>query len=211
MKVNNDFWSIVLVGKWNRFILSPQWVGKNIFEEPGLQVEFALNLELPPRYTSNEKFIRMVPAEDRVIFFPLKQTDECLLEIEKRADKLFELLPHTPMTAFGINFGFIETSNTKLYEIFNIVDNGNLGKVGCELKETSISRNFLYGGSNLNLKITLKIDKVSFDFNFHYAVKNASEARDKLKGNIIKGKKAAEGILHSVYELDYDQSETIKE
>lgn len=207
MKISNGTWNLVLAGKWNRYLLSPQWVGKNIFCEPELQVEFALNLELPPRYTSKEKSIRFVPAEDKVIFYPLNQSDQCLSAVEKLADKLLELLPHTPISAFGINFGFIEEANTKLYEYFNISDNGQLGNFDCVLKETSITRAFSFQGKDLNLTMKLNGNKVNFGFNFHYPVKSVTEARNNLKGNILINKKYAEDLLASVYKLVCDSSE----
>ncbi|UCB56864.1 MAG: hypothetical protein JSV30_06635 [Candidatus Omnitrophota bacterium] len=210
MEKHKDFWNLILVGKWNKYILSPQWAAKNIFEEPELQVEFPLNLDFPLRYTSLEKNIRLLPAEDKVIFVPLKLDDECLSEVGKLTNKLFEMLPHTPMRAFGINFGFSEKDNTELYKVFNVIDNAKLGEFNCELKQTCIIRRTVYDENNLNLRLTLKGNEVLFDFNFHYDVKNAVEAKEKLKDNIVKNKNAAEKLLQEVYGLSYDDIEQKK-
>ena len=39
MKIIDGTWSLVTVGKWNKYILNPNWVGKNIFNEEKIRVD----------------------------------------------------------------------------------------------------------------------------------------------------------------------------
>src|SRR4030042_1937850 len=78
MKIKDESCTIVLIGNWNKYILSPGWSAKNIFNEPKLQVEIALDLGLPPRYTSEQTHVRMIPAADNVTFVALQNDNECL-------------------------------------------------------------------------------------------------------------------------------------
>jgi hypothetical protein len=210
MKIKKESCTLVLLGHWNQHILSPGWSAKNIFDEPGLGVEIALDLGLPPRYTSEQSHVRMIPTEDNVTFVALQHDDECLQKIEDLAYKLVDKLSYTPVRAFGINFSFAdEASKPDLLEIFKFSDNEPLNGFGCQLTFSAIRRRLIIENRMVNLTIsnTNKGDKISFDFNFHYGVSGTSEVISKIKGSVIENKKIAENLLKNVYKLDYDNLE----
>lgn len=99
MKVKPGSTTLILVGKWNKYILSPNWLAKNIFKNDNMQVEFSFNLDLPPRFTSDK--IRIVATEDNVVFVALTYDEDILSRIEAMVYNLAESLPHTPVSAFG--------------------------------------------------------------------------------------------------------------
>jgi len=76
MIIKSDGWNLVLLGKWNKYILSPEWTAENIFQVDGVQVEFSINLDRPHRYTSDT--VRMIPGEDSVVFIPIEFDNETL-------------------------------------------------------------------------------------------------------------------------------------
>ncbi len=208
MKIKKESCTLVLLGHWNQYILSPGWSAKNIFDEPGLGVEIALDLGLPPRYTSEQSRVRMIPTEDNVTFVALQHDDECLQKMENLAYTLVDKLSYTPVKAFGVNFGFVdEAGKGDLLEIFKFSDNELLNSFGCQLTFSSIRRRLIVENRTLNLAISNKGDEVSFDFNFHFGVSGTSEAISKIKSSVIENKKIAENLLKSVYKLDYDNLE----
>lgn len=208
MKIKKESCTLVLLGHWNQHILSPGWSAKNIFNEPGLGVEIALDLGLPPRYTSEQSRVRMIPTEDNVTFVALQHDDECLQKMENLAYTLVDKLSYTPVKAFGVNFGFVdEAGKGDLLEIFKFSDNELLNSFGCQLTFSSIRRRLIVENRTLNLAISNKGDEVSFDFNFHFGVSGTSEVISKIKSSVIENKKIAENLLKSVYKLDYDNLE----
>jgi hypothetical protein len=208
MKIKKESCTLVLLGHWNQHILSPGWSAKNIFDEPGLGVEIALDLGLPPRYTSEQSRVRMIPTEDNVTFVALQHDDECLQKMENLAYTLVDKLSYTPVKAFGVNFGFVdEAGKGDLLEIFKFSDNELLNSFGCQLTFSSIRRRLIVENRTLNLAISNKGDEVSFDFNFHFGVSGTSEVISKIKSSVIENKKIAENLLKSVYKLDYDNLE----
>jgi len=66
----------------------PPWTANNIFEEQEVEVEIALNMPAPHRYTSKGKNIRLIPDANRMVFHPLAATETCLKNTELCALKL---------------------------------------------------------------------------------------------------------------------------
>lgn len=206
MKIADDTWTIVLAGNWNRYVLSPEWTARHVFDQPGLTVEFPLDLKLPFRYSSPD--VRIVPSSNMVVFVALKHENSVLELMENMAIKLVDKLQYTPATAFGINFGFVEDiEKAGLSDLFKLSDIGRLSDYGCGITETSISRRLIVEDKVLNLSIKHNVDKVYFNFNFHYDVKDAPEIRSKIGGEVLKNKIVAESILKTVYKLEFDTVE----
>lgn len=202
MKIKEESWNIVIAGKWNRYILTPDWVGKNIFEQQDLKVEFSMNMSLPPRFAASD--VRFYPANEAVIFAPVLLDDATLSKAELMAAKLIQELKHTPITAFGINFGFIDAEpDAALCALFDTTDKDRLGGVGCEIKTSVITRMISFENRVVNLAIANdEAGNITFDFNFHYDVNGASGA-EKLTGNEFKENKArAYRILKDAYNIE---------
>jgi|SRR4030042_857805 hypothetical protein len=208
MKIKDESCTIVLIGNWNKYILSPGWSAKNIFNEPKLQVEIALDLGLPPRYTSEQTHVRMIPAADNVTFVALQNDNECLQKMESFAYDLVDKLSHTPVRAFGTNFGFVDDAGKNdLSGLFKFSDNEQLSSYGCQFTFNSVRRRLIVQNRTLNLAISQKGREIIFDFNFHYDVAGTEEVKAKIKNSIVENKKIAENLLKSVYNLDCDKLE----
>lgn len=202
MKIKEESWNIVIAGKWNRYILTPEWVGKNIFEQQELKVEFSMSLPLPPRFTASG--VRFYPSTDAVIFAPIQLNDETLSRAETMAAKLITELKHTPITAFGINFGFIDTEpDAGLCALFDTKDKERLSEIGCDVKNNVIIRKVVFENKVLNLSITNDEEgSVVFEFNFHYEL-DGTTGVENLTGNEFKDNKdRVYRILKNAYNID---------
>lgn len=210
MKIKDESFTIVLAGNWNKYILQPNWVAKEIFEETTVQLEFAVNIGLPPRYTASN--IRIIPTDEKVTFRAMDTSDNCLTKMGNMAIKLLNKLNYTPISAFGMNFGYTEKAETQnLFNLFKFADNDELGSFGCIINNSLTQKNITIDERILNLKIHHIGKDVSFDFNFHYDVGNASEAEEKIKENVLKNKKIAEDILNKVYKLSFETAKEVTE
>lgn len=208
MKNREGSWSIIIPGHWNKYILNPSWVGKNLFLEDEVRVEFPVNNpDLPPRYVSSNKII-FVPANHRVSFMIQDPSDNDLLKnVSSMVTKLAELLPHTPIFGLGINNGFEHPSNAfDSVEIFQFKDSDDFIDFGCTPKNTEIKRQFEYNGKIINLSISNNNEIICFDFNYHYDIINTVQAIDTFKQDIlIETRDTSIKILKDVYQLSYDE------
>jgi len=204
MKVKTDSTNLVIAGKWNKYILTPDWLAKNIFGQSEISVEFSFTLDLPPRFTSDN--IRIVASEDRVIFTALGYSDGILKKIEDMAYKLVDILPFTPIAAFGTNFAYIEEgAGTNLLDIFELTDNDTLSDYDVTIEKYSIRRQLLIAEQKLNFDILQEGEKVVFGFNFHYEAPSIDVIKEKIQGRFVENKKIAEGLLNNVYELELEE------
>jgi len=165
--------TFVIAGKWNKYILSHNWVALNIFKEKIIDVEFSIEPDVPFRYHKGN--IRFIPSEQNVIFQALNNDKETLNDIEGKATNLISLLNITPISAFGINIKFIEPNpKEELLNSLNIMDKIN---ENFEIKSTIIKRVLKFSKkTELNLTLSL-IDnsEIFFDFNFHTRINNSDE------------------------------------
>lgn len=118
--------------------------------------------------------------------------------------KILSELPHTPVTACGVNFNFeCPQPSGLLLSLFNIEDNNAASDQRYQLKTTSISRRFDRDGKNLNVSLNFAANgKVGLAFNFHKEAKTATEASEFLASPIIELQQQAEEFLRNVYEAD---------
>jgi hypothetical protein len=206
MKPLQDHTTLIVVGKWNRHILDVEWLSKNIFMAAEIQVEFSLNLDLPPRFTKDD--VRIVVTADRVVFAALQYRDEVLTKMEQMAVHLSTLLPVTPVSALGINFGYREDSPPeKLLAIFEIGDNCLLADQDAKIQANLIKRELKIQDRELNLSMSHAQGAVTFDFNFHFGLKNMADLSTLLNGTVVKDKAIAESLLASVYDLHIEMEE----
>lgn len=210
MKLIDGSWSLVITGKWNRYILNPSWIGKNLFHEDQIKVEFPVNNpDLPPRYVSSDNII-FVPTTHRTNFIVQEPySDEMLTKIGKMNRILVEILSHTPLSGIGANFGFEQDSDqfTGL-DLFKFHDLDHLADNDLFPKTMEIRRQFDIDKSQLNFTIRYDEEKVTFDFNFHYNVSSSAEALEILVDNLlIENRDKALQILKNTYNLELNTGE----
>lgn len=200
MKVKQDSTNLVIAGKWNKYILSPDWLAKHIFDKSEIKVEFSFTLDLPPRFTCDN--IRIVPTEDRITFIALEYLNDVLEKIENMAYILTDLLPFTPIAAFGTNFAYIEEeAKMDLLDIFELKDNNKLSDYDVTIEKYSIRRKLLIEEQALNFDILQEGENVVFGLNFHYEAPPIGFNKDNIKGTFVENKKIAENLLNNVYKL----------
>jgi len=210
MKIIDGAWSLVTAGKWNRYILNPGWIGKNLFNEEEVKVEFPVNNpDLPPRYTTSDNII-FVPATHRTNFIAQSPySNEMLIKICKMNRKLMEILLHTPITAIGANFGFEEKSEKFRYlDLFKFSDSNTLADNDYIANISNLKRQFELEKGLLNFTISYNEETVKFDFNFHYQVSGTDEALQILQDDtLITNRDIALKISKEFYDLEIDEEE----
>lgn len=213
MYINPDTTSIVILGAWNPGILQPQWLTRNIFHKPAGQetpvtIAFPVSPHLsePPRFTIEN--ITFTPSLDRLSITPSGVSADELSSAEEKASTILNSLPHTPVSAFGENFEFIEAHPTK--EILQVFDLRDDLSDHLEIKFSNISTNVVSSlkleDCVLNLTRAFFNGKVHVKFNFHYEVSSAADAVQKLNGSFSRNYDLAIKYLTS-YNLIIDNSQ----
>ncbi len=177
--------SLIIVGAWNPAILNPQWICHEILglpegEEMPIQMEFAAVPGAPPRVTIDD--VTYIPAMDRLNLYPKEFSVEKLTSVENQASRILEILPHTPIQAFGQNFEFIEQEpSADQMRIFDL--QGNRIQE-CEFvqdqRSVDIKQSYSLDDCILNINQISQEGSLIVKFNFHYEVENADEARQRL-------------------------------
>jgi hypothetical protein len=173
MQIKKGETSLVIIGAWNPSILRPDWLAREVFHFPeGSQapvtMEFAMVPGAPPKFTMGD--ISFVPMKDRLMLYPKETTQTALADMEAKALEILAQLPHTPVLAFGENFGFIDESPARdQLRVFEVED---LLVQKCTLPfertTTSITSSLKLGNCTLNLTQSLSGSVLSVKFNFHY-------------------------------------------
>lgn len=99
--------SIVSIGGWNSHIFTPKWVAANVFNvSEGTSMELKLDeKQMTLSYKSGD--IEFSATEIGVEFKTQIVTDENCHKMEQYYRRLVELLPYTPIRAFGYNYNLI--------------------------------------------------------------------------------------------------------
>lgn len=195
--------NIVIVGRWNRFILNPEWVSKTLFETDKMQVEFSFDLLLPPRYSNDS--IRLTALDDRVIITPLEYTDDRLQTAELISLRLINLLPHTPLTGIGFNYGY-QCDGSLINQIIEFKDTLDT-EVDTSMSFISWKRSYKIDDYLLNVEQSQSDDKIIIDFNYHFNSAYFKNNIDIVKGKMLELKNRTELIMRNTYGEERNDSE----
>ena len=100
-------WSVVVVGRWNRAILTPAGIGKRVFQLPEgtpLEVMIAIDAIAPP-LVKHDKMV-VVAASDRLTVQPEICSFDELARACTLASAAVRSLPETPLIAAGFNIKY---------------------------------------------------------------------------------------------------------
>ncbi|MBF0524205.1 MAG: hypothetical protein HQK56_03810 [Deltaproteobacteria bacterium] len=206
MKAYLEGWSIVLAGYWNHNIFSPEWITEHLTDSTKIKIEFPMSKPLThPRYRFDNIILQFTPNE--LVLSPEYQNNSTLLSLESVAIKILTELQHTPLSAVGINFWFVEDDPQRtLLGIFGISDTQSLSTHGFKIKSTTVERTLTDDTLIINLMLQYKEDgKISIGFNFHCLVSSTAEAKKFIETFNVKSlRQRAYEILDSVYDAPVD-------
>lgn len=204
LKPKTENWTMVVVGAWNTRIFTPEWVGNRLFNSP----EITAQLTFTPgrsvvRFTQGD--LILIPQEERVIAGVHQASPTALQEAEEVIVRLLTTLPHTPVTALGVNFGFRDASpGPGLTENFRAPDLVRLGE-SYEVGRIEISRSLRFDQGVVNLKHVWDEDCVEIHFNYHFPTGTANEALARLRGRSGEYWSAAKAMLDEIYGLQVQE------
>jgi hypothetical protein len=198
-------WTIAIIGRWNVSIFNPDWLGKNLFDNKELLVDFPMEPGLPLRITGDN--VLLIPHSDRIVFGAKEGTDAYLQHMEALTVKLLGILPHTPVMAVGVNFGYeVEPIPEQIRGTFK---NPHAEKFVTYEMET-LSKSFKWGCKHddqiINMDFELSGDRLLVKFNFHSDSQNADKAIEAIRDRVVAHRVFTERILDEVYDLRLEEA-----
>ena len=165
-------WSVVVVGRWNRAILTPAGIGKRIFKLPEgtpMEVMIAIDAIAPP-LVKHDKMV-VVAASDRLTIQPEICSFDELMKACDLASSAVKSLPETPLLAVGFNIkytteGYFEPVDRVLVsELDDLASDAHYG-----ILERQVHRAFKWGEGKINFVAALTDDgarTVALNFELH--------------------------------------------
>ena len=211
MKLDKPSNTLVIVGGWNRHIFTQDWIKRYLF--PGEQDKFTIDMMVAqgfntqfvsPRILSKE--VEILFQENRLNFNPVENKNENFDRIQKLALKLADYLPHTPVTAYGVNFLF--TENQVSGDLINLIRPRDLEKIekfGGSLTSEQYTHHLMLNGRDLNVTTRREGGKVTFDLNFHFNISDLVEFKAGIsETSILELKQEAIQFITHVYSLELE-------
>jgi hypothetical protein len=200
-------WTIVVAGAWNVGIFQPPWVSSQVFEGQELRMEMQIGA-VGPALRYHIGLATLIVRPESLVGAVREETPQAINEVTNMIGKILELLPHTPVTACGINFGFREQNpDESLRANFAIADNPRIVDLGGVIRQTTVERTITIDGGLLRLRETFEeAGSVHFHLNFHYDVENGTAAAQIIRNNAAQKRTRALELMNAVYGLRMEKN-----
>lgn len=164
--------NIVLAGAWNPAILTPPWMCEHhIIEDTQVDVQLSMQ---PPSVTYTSGGFRWNARTDRLM---VEAEDVALWsQCADFAVAVLDKLPHTPLSALGVNFVFDQSAARALDVPGQMSASVATHLKGEIVEEIHIVR-VRQEGWTMNLKSAVSTSDPVLDFNFHCEVVNPEDVR----------------------------------
>lgn len=199
---------LVILGSWNRAIFNPDWVKKYLFsKDDKINIEVPINNSIAS-FKFNVENISVSVLDQRLLLGTDKPTVENFTRIGNIGKAIFRFLPHTPVTAFGINHAFEAHIDELKDNIFSLSDEENLKDAGYKEESIRIGRD-IHLSKSCTLHFAIQRngkDHIIFDFNYNFNLESFeyfSELFD-IDDIVIKHKECVD-FLKEIYGLEYEK------
>lgn len=198
--------TVVMAGAFNAHIFTPPWIANVLYGIPeGENVDGIMVADI--LQGTQRPYIREVAVlaeEGRLSIFVDRFDDAVIALGESLPSKIAETLPHTPITALGVNFQFV-------YEDFDegilalLKHNDTPEKIGAVSKHNLVSEIKVDEKTTLNLKRGISDGQFVINFNFHTPLGNMKEIFELPKDLIRTYFESSKKILNDLYNLSLDE------
>lgn len=182
MKFKPYNWNVVIIGFWNKAILTPNFIIEKILKKTQgsiFTVEVPIDLFGPPRIKSDD-FIIYVDSKQIIIETVDYTIDKLIIAMEYAKNALIEL-PVTPCLASGFNIRYIiDDIDPKILKkiIESNIDN-LLSTLDYDIIDRSFNRTLKFKDGTIKIIISfLNSEKLEFQINFNKDSSNINQLKD---------------------------------
>lgn len=184
-------------------IFSPDWVARQIYECEEIETLVSIVPSAPVIYRHHAVELRVMGS--RLEFVARESNDDTLGRAESYASTVLQKLSETPVSAVGINFGFVEQHpSDDLLRLLNFNDDAEIATAGWEIGKKEMKRSLERDTLNLNLTYALLTGTVLVDLNFHHVVDSASTANERIRGQVMARKGDGLDLLAETAQLQLE-------
>jgi len=154
-------WTVVVLGSWNRAILTPAMVTRKLFQLPeGTPVKVAVQLDVVAPYQISHDEIVVVPFRDKLIVATMKPNFVSLGKAMKVARNAMEQLPSTPYTAAGFNLRYKSKSPIEALQSLTSLEtwDNRISDEDLSIDERSVTRALKWEDGKIKVTITQQED-----------------------------------------------------
>lgn len=185
MTVDPTGWSVVVVGRWNTGILTPQGIASRLFDvdtNTPLSIQIPLDALNPYKVLSPDQTLAVLASSTRLEVQSLDCETDQLEHAKQVATKALNNLPETPVTAAGINCNWIISDPpSRLVEASVSCLDHELSDQDRVILARSLSRSITWNGGKANIGLEYGEDRtVRVAFNFHLDSKNSADLMEWL-------------------------------
>ena len=208
MKFDKPFDALVIVGGWNGYIFTPDWINRYLLpgERMKMKVQFPQGFNaqfVSPQISSKE--VRILLQGNRLNFSPVKNEDKNFDRIQELALQLADYLPHTPVSRYGVNFLFTEDHISE--NLINFIRPGDSEEIeksfSTPLTGEEYTRRLVLNERTLNFTVGFKDGEITLSFNFHFDIRDLAEFKAKiLETPILALKQEAAKFITEIYGLE---------
>lgn len=198
--------TLVVVGKWNIHVFSPDWVKQNLFE--GEEMKISVVLPSGPFQFRGNSF-ELTVSDNRLHFELLSKEDSARIDAIQALRTILRLLGQTPVTAFGINF--VYDTDHDLRDYFKSFGQTN-NVVG--LPFTRIKREVKWSmydekSNSTNIRLFEETGKYRVDVNYNYPVTECFQIMEMIDDDSVLANKKAdcEQLLKERLNIDIDSQD----
>lgn len=195
-----EHWTIVILGRWNVGIFTPEWLTKNVFESSQVTLEFGMDPALPRRITGGGT--TLIPSDLSLILAPSELSETSLTRMEKIGCTILETLKHTPVSAVGMNFAYrVTPAPAPLLEQFHATHADEFADQQLVIRARDFGWVMEYEEYTLTLNCHVEKQDLFIKFNFHAVAQDAIAARGFIADKIIKHRNKTRAILENVFSI----------
>ena len=203
-------WNVVIVGRWNPAILTPQGILKHVFDLPdGTQTHVAVPLDgVSPYLVTHPNEMIVARADQQRVIIDLKEkTYKALGEAMKAGVNVLTSLPETPVSAAGFNLRFESDDPSADHLAWTEAKiDARLSDQAWRIAERSVTRALHYEAGVLNLTVNGKEGKVGVLCNFH---RTCAEHADLVRWLETPYDQVRDKVLGLLTSLDIEIEETV--
>lgn len=203
-------WNVIVVGAWNRAILTPEWIGRYLFQAAsGTPVAVEVPLNVPGPWRVCHDTIAVLVGQGTLEIATNTCTDEVLDRARNCAKLAMDELPRTPLVAAGFNIRY--RSNEAPPELASVLacqlDDIISGKE-LVIGQRRLHRSLSFNEGALNLELAVHPDEgTSVQFNFHKGSAQVGELRSWLSLPISDVRGIVETIMDSLPGVVYERNQ----
>ncbi len=201
-------WSVVIVGRWNRAILTPAGVAKRVFDlEDAQQVEVLVPLDGVSPYLVRHPHRKIVARTDETrLQITLEEYDYetlgCAMSCGVNA---MASLPETPFAAAGFNVNYhCEEITPAMARLLTAEADKLLSQVDLKIAARTVSRSLEFGEGQVNLTLTSEGNSFRLLANFHRASAARADLEDWLKTPVDDVRRLMDTVFR-VLDIDIEE------